>query len=85
MKLKLPDDRDFGGLLTAAGWVCILMMPLCFLALVLGTPKVADAAVKILLADFGFLGALVTLKTIATSRRGNGNAASPNAEGDRDA
>lgn len=67
--MKLSDDTDFGGPLNAAAWVCVLMVPLCLMAVTIGSPEIADKAEKILLADFGLLGSFIALKTVAISRR----------------
>ena len=65
--MKLADDSDFGGPLTAAVWIAILVIPLCMFGLVFGG-ELADRATKVLLADFGLLGSFVALKTAGIVR-----------------
>lgn len=67
--MKLNDDKDFGGPLNAAAWVCVLMIPICFLAIVIGSPAASAKAQTVLMADFGLLGSFIALKTMAISRR----------------
>lgn len=71
--MKLPSDTDFGGPLTALVWVCILLLPICLLAIVIGAPSVSNAASKVIYGDFALLTTLVGLKTMAISRRSNGS------------
>lgn len=61
------------GPLVLGAWVCVLMIPLCFLAMLIGSEAVSAKATTILLADFAALGGFVGLQTIVLSRRGHGD------------